>query len=371
MASENNFSNKCNAKLLEAYKDASSKEEVNCAYKDFIDLVIDGNCLTFRYILFTALLSKATDENINTLCLQKKSQLDGSYDARSICHSVIVPFEKKTLKKALGGSNEPFLNKPARFPELSKDNPVRGGNNRKILDSLCDNLPKIETSKIAYSCLVYLLFKLIKIRNKEDKLLNFTVPESENIPSKLMAYIKKALEENYGGEILTLMIAGTYHLMYKDIPNIRVEVHPVNESGASTKEISDLDIYKEDNLISSNELKDKPFSETDVRHAADKVLRDGGNHMLFIVGPHGYTTGKSNNFLEDLEDEYQSKNFFLRIIKYSSFLDVMLPSIIKIDSKEFMKYILQTAHETKFKKETINYLDNLGKSELGLNYLLK
>ena len=39
---------------------------------------------------------------------------------------VIVPFDTEVLNKALGGSNEPFLNKPARFPELSTSNAVRG-----------------------------------------------------------------------------------------------------------------------------------------------------------------------------------------------------------------------------------------------------
>ena len=64
-----------------------------------------------------------------------------------------------------------------------------------------------------------------------------------------------------------------------------VEVHPVNQCGASSHEISDLDIYVDGVLVSSNELKDKDYTEPDVRHAADKVLQSGGNKMLFIEGP--------------------------------------------------------------------------------------
>lgn len=81
--------------------------------------------LTYKYILVTALASKATDESINPLCLQVKSELPGAYDARSICHGVIVRFDMEVLAKALGDSNEPFLNKPARFSELSTTNAVR------------------------------------------------------------------------------------------------------------------------------------------------------------------------------------------------------------------------------------------------------
>lgn len=108
-------------KLQVAYADALSCESVpDCSHKDFIDFVIDNTHLTFKYILFTGILSKATDPTINALCLQAGSSLPGAYDARTVCHKVIVPFEMETLEKALGGSNEPFLNKPARFPELSK-----------------------------------------------------------------------------------------------------------------------------------------------------------------------------------------------------------------------------------------------------------
>ena len=111
-------------KLHDAYKKACDYSQCNCSSqtKKLIDFVIDNTHLTYKYILFTALLAKASDSSINVLCLQKQSSLIGAYDARSLCHKVIVPFEMQTLHKALGGSNEPFLNKPARFPELSKTN---------------------------------------------------------------------------------------------------------------------------------------------------------------------------------------------------------------------------------------------------------
>lgn len=287
--------------LNKAYKDASANPNASSNHKAFIDFVIDNTHLTYKYVLFTALLSKAADEHINPLCLQKQSTLPGAYDARTVCHKVIVPFEMETLKKALGGSNEPFLNKPARFPELDKNNAVRRGNDQKILDSLCDNLPTIKTSKDAYQCLVYLLTKLIKIRDSKEDALVFTVSGDANRRSRLMAYIEKALEHSYEGEVLTLMVAGTYHLAYKERPDAVVEVHPVNESGASSKEISDLDVYVNNNLVSSNELKDKDFAETDVRHAADKVINAGGDHMFFIAGPRGNAIG---DFTQNIENEY-------------------------------------------------------------------
>lgn len=352
------------AVLQTAYAQATISPTTECKYKDFIDYVIDNTHLTYKYVLFTALLFKSTDESINALCLQKQSTLPGAYDARTVCHKVIVPFEMETLKKALGGSNEPFLNKPARFPELSKTNAVRKGNDQNILNSLCDNLPKIGSKEEAFQCLVYLLCKLIKIRDEKEKLTIFTVEDEASMPYKLFSYIINALDKSYEGEVLTLMVAGVYHLLYAHLPNAIVEVHPVNQSGASSREVSDLDIYVGDNLISSNELKDKEYAETDVRHAADKVIQAGGTKLLFIEGPRGNAI---SGFTSSIKSEYAKRNFQLSIVSYRQFFEVIVGIIPEIDCQSFMTFILTAARETKFKEEVVSYLDELAQKELGLS----
>ena len=350
--------------LENEYAKVIDSSEPECTHKEFIDFVIDNTHLTYKYILFTAILSKAADNSINPLCLQKHSSLPGAYDARTVCHKVIVPFEMEILKKALGGSNEPFLNKPARFPELSKDNAVRRGRDQSILYSLWDNLPLITTSEDATQCLDYILYKLIKIRDEKEQLTIFTIEDSMNLPSKLLHYIGEALKESYEGEILTLMIAGIYHLMYLHNPDVVVEVHPVNQSGASSREISDLDIFLNGRLISSNELKDKEYAETDVRHAADKVMSAGGDRMLFIEGPRGEKTA---NFIERIQNEYASRNFMLRVLSYQYFLSATVSSIETVDCEEFVRFVLNAARETKFKEEVIDYLDRLAQEIFGLS----
>ena len=259
--------------LANAYSVALSANEMpKCRHKQFIDYVIDNTHLTFKYILFTAILSKATDASINALCLQKKSELPGAYDARTVCHKVIVPFEMETLEKVLGGSNEPFLNKPARFPELDKNNAVRRGNDQDILNALCDNLPTITSSADAYESLIYLLWKLIKLRDEKKRQAIFSVPESANLHSKILSFIDTALDKSYEGEILTLLVAGVYHLLY-NIPGAFVEVHPVNQCGASSHEISDLDIYINGALVSSKAAAEAQKAE--LEETIQKLMADG------------------------------------------------------------------------------------------------
>lgn len=344
--------------LTNALKDAA-----NCVSKpicgDLIDFVLDNKHLTYKYILVNALAAKATDPKINPLCLQKKSKLPGAYDARSICHNTLVHFEKTKLGKALGGSNEPFLNKPARFPELSKSNAVRRGIDKQILDMLCDELPNIRTAEDAYAGLVYAMKKMLETKETKEQLTAFDYSSLNGSAAKLAIFIDRLLDKCLEGEVLTLVMAGLFELFMAGVSDeYCVEVHPVNQSGASSKEISDLDVYKDGSLFIANELKDKPFSEQDVQHAADKVIAAGKNHMNFIIGRHG---SNGNWDYSQCVTEYLSKGFVLNIIPvdYAVLTLIGLIADENLDIDRFVKYILDVAINTKFKEKTVSFISRV------------
>ncbi len=202
------------------------------------------------------------------------------------------------------------------------------------------------------------LKRAIAIKTDKDKVLEISIPYSVNQPSTLAKYVFSSLQENYEGEVLTLMVAGIYHLMFQSKDYI-VEVHPVNQSGASSKEISDLDVYQTGTLFLANELKDKEYAETDVRHAADKVIAAGGDKLLFIEGPRG---GCAPSIKSSLIKEYAQKNFHLVILPAWDFFNSSIALLPNVDCKKFMYFILQKALDTKFKIETIDYLRKLART---------
>jgi len=331
---------------------------------DFIDFVLDNTHLTYKYILITALASKATDPSINPLCLQAGSTLPGAYDARTICHSVIVPFEMTELGKALGGSNEPFLNKPARFPELSKQNAVRRGRDQSILYALCDELPKIRTAEQAYNMLVYAIRKLLAEKARRERLTNFHIMSLNAEAAQLMQYMDRLLEENFEGEVLTLVVAGLYELYMSDVSeDYLVDVHPVNQSGASSKEVSDLDIYRNGSLYIANELKDKPFTDHDLRHAADKVIAAGKSQMHFIYGRH---SSYDYNTIAACNREYLSKGFIINVVPVDYFVMTVLNLIDRPSIDKYVKFLLQAAMQTKFKEETIAFVRDTAAEMFGI-----
>ena len=59
------------AKLQDAYTTAQSDVTIDCPYTDFIDFIIDNTHLTYKYVLFTALLPT----QLSTLYAYKKNPL--------------------------------------------------------------------------------------------------------------------------------------------------------------------------------------------------------------------------------------------------------------------------------------------------------
>ena len=152
--------------------------------KEAIKDIISESHLTYRYILFTSILAKIADSNIHMRALQAGADLKGAYDARSLCHKVIVPIEKEELQGRLGNSNEPFLNKPARFTTIDLSNPVRKGNDKRILESLYHLLNKLngENSKILYEALIF----AIHVTMEREERIGFEI----QIPKRNFTYLK-------------------------------------------------------------------------------------------------------------------------------------------------------------------------------------
>ncbi len=250
-----------------------------------ITTVLKGTHKTYRYILVNALLAKATNQKVDALSLQKGDGKGGKFDARSLCHKVLVPFEKLKLPGCLGDSNEPFLNKPARFVSLSMSNAVRAGKDRETLENLIKVLSHITTSDQAYNYLKSAMSVLIS--NHDDYLKKFAIGDVlidvSEFSQLVLDYIYKITGHSMEGEVCPLIVAELEQLyLGKDF---KVVPHKVNESGSSSKEVGDIDVFDtEGTLVNAIEVKDKSFSVQDVLHAITKFRQANLPSSLFVYG---------------------------------------------------------------------------------------
>ena len=269
-----------------------SREILAAEWDIEIRTLIQGKHLTFRYILVTALLGKATNPSINALALQAGADVEGAYDARSLCHGVVVPLERQLLNSLLGGSNEPFLNKPARFPLISPSNAVRAGTDKALLLILHKVLSEVETAEQAFNSLCTAVLCTLERQAARSGLLP-QLSESADSHLKTIEFIDAFVTRSIEGQVAAI-VAGTILSIYFDqFEDFEVIVHPVNQSGSSSNEVADVDIKKNGKIFVVFEVKDKPFSEQDVDHAAFKASQYGLNLITFIIGVNGACMGSS------------------------------------------------------------------------------
>lgn len=335
----------------------TSAQKQNDKIGSAIDKILRGSHKTYRYVLVTALLAKSTDNKADMLSLQAGDSSDGAYDARSLCHHVIVPFERKYYPNSIGGSNEPYLNKPARFQRLTLDNAVRRGNDRDTLELLISILTEIKNQKAAQKYLSSAIFTMQKLfEENEDKysLPDLEIPDNEG-PQAILNFINDLADSSFEGEMCPLIVASVEQLYYEDSRN--VVAHNVNESGASSKEVGDIDIFDiNDNLLSSIEVKDKDFTQEDVEHAINKFASAKLERNMFIYG-------KKASF--DAKKVYQTAarlgraGFFCSIVSIMDFVRMRLYSIQgRLTIQNFTTKMLDNAKMINAKDETVEWIKN-------------
>ena len=332
--------------LQESFARCSATLAVDCEIRETINLVLSGkNCLTYRYILFTALVAKATNENADILSLQAGGKSEGAYDARSLASKVVYPFQLAFLGNILDGSNnDPLVNKPARFERLSPDNHSAAGDPQKALHALCAELPKIKTSDQARHCLDYLVSRLIVLTKNRDEIE--AKIEAKAHDTGLFAVrdlLSGLLDQGFGGAALTIAATALLGLQFKPENGYGVKPHPVNQSGKSSRQFSDLDVTKDGKPFMGVELKDRPFTEIDVGRAADNALSAGAASLLFIAGRQSTFAMQPPTYFTDARGKYAKRGLNIGLASIDALMDSLLAFHANCDVSSMLMVLKNTS----------------------------
>jgi len=275
-----------------------------------IEEVINGPHKTFRYMLITGLLAAVTDKSLHPRCLQMNANIDGAFDARSLCQKVIVPFEKTYLQGRLGASNEPFANKSARFAMIEKTNNVRKGVDTQLLNALYDALEIVRAGDdlLRKKAFCFALSVVLKRPPHEASVMELAPIASSCLESGAFFDF---FEAHTKGVSAVATIAAFFRMFYGK--GTKVVVHPANESGASSKEVGDIDLVFADGKRYAVEVKDKPYSEIDVNHACEKAIASGVTKVVFAIGSAAQKSDVPRGALSDFWAEKGLELTFLRI----------------------------------------------------------
>lgn len=254
----------------------------------------------FKYVLVTGALAKAVSPEVHPRALQARSSLLGAYDARSLCHKVVVSFEK-TKGNLFGMSNEPFLSKPLRHPEHDKDNPQL--RNKSTATALHEALELIReaTPDDVYSALVHIL-RLGKARSQSIKTTETIVNRTLSLCESFLAHFLRKAD---GGARLVATWAAILKLTNEDA---EVRVYNPNSSDTYAKTTGDIEVFEEGILVSASECKHRPLNLDDIEHGLQKNRM--GTEYVFVTAA-GLQRGQENLILLRIIDAHKNADVSL------------------------------------------------------------
>jgi hypothetical protein len=105
---------------------------------------LSSAALSYHYVLPTQLLAKSVNPSLDAHAIQAGYPGLGAFDARTIAHDVIVPFDREN-ERVLGGSPEPYVNNPLRVPGITAEHRT-AQKNKADWDKLVAVLDAVESS---------------------------------------------------------------------------------------------------------------------------------------------------------------------------------------------------------------------------------
>lgn len=338
------------AALLQSVLSECENTPVNdCLIAETIDFTFSAkNSLTYRYILFTALTAKAVEPAVDIMSLQANDNSEGAYDARSLCSKAIYPFQKMFLSDTIDGSNsDPLVNKPARFPRLSPENAVAGGDPKKVLAMLCSDLPRIETADCARLCLSYLISKLLE-QAQVDQERSAEFAEAADLADLREArnLIDELVDQGFGGAAITIVASAIMRSKFPSEHGYEVSAHPVNQAGSSSRQYSDLDVLRNGKPWLGIELKDKPFVDRDVSHATETAAAANAKALLFIGGRESTIDDKGSAYFSEVRNAWMGKGLYVGVASIDAIIDFVFATS-DVDARALLNDLLASAEQMK------------------------
>jgi len=271
--------------IIQLFEQEQINEPLNNNYLDLKNKIkecLTSNIKSYRYVLPTQLLSKSVDHSLNCRSLQVADDSEGSFDARTIAHKVIVPFDSEN-HDVLGGSKEPYVNNPLRCPAISDAYRERQRNKNdwdKLISVLTcvENLNDENFTKKVFDQTLFEIYKLL-----EEVKVVYPTPNRISLDTTL-ALLNNFLAEKSGGDRLEAVATSLFSTIsdkFKLFEDIKRE--KVNTADVSSGMVADIECWLNGEIVLLVEVKDKSLTLTQLNAKIDVARSNQIKEILFMA----------------------------------------------------------------------------------------
>lgn len=286
-------------------------------------------------MLPTQLLAKVVEPSLDCHAIQAGSSLEGAFDARSLCHSVVVDFDRAT-HNVLGGSKEPYLNNPLRIQEISRKHRAaqkdKGGFDdlRLVLDFAQKNPQRVPE---------LLRTTLVSIRKRlESVAIVYPVPNRTSLRQTEAALLDFLAVRSGGVRMQAVGVAmfRTIGMRFELFETVRTA--DINAADEQTGFAADLEcVDDEGNVVLVVEIKDRMLTLHALQDKLPLVREKGIGELLFLV--HGGIDPENKQaVLETIEREFVTgQNVY--VCEFNPFLQACLVLLGEKGRRDFLRSI--------------------------------
>lgn len=255
--------------------------------------------------------------------------LEIAFDARSLCHRVIVPFDREN-ESVLGGSTEPYINNPLRIPAVLPEFRAQ----QRDKDGFSDLMLVLDyLQKNPKRAMELLERTLIAVATRKQSIkIVYPVPNRCSHLAALKA-INSFLEDKTGGLRLQLVTASLFRVLGK-ITGLfsSIVVNHINAADAGTGNAADLECCDAaGNCVLAVEVKDRELTLCQVQDKLPAMRERGIRELLFLVRG---TTQISEELTALIQREFVSgQNLYT--LSFQNFLETSLSLIGEQGRREF------------------------------------
>ena len=314
MTEKSRFSEKCQKYLQERwyyilenedkFADIEPLPEEFDALKQNIKHCLTSKTKSYRYVLPTQLLAKAATHTLDCHSLQAAFAGKGAFDARTIAHKVIVPFDKAN-HNVLGGSNEPYVNNPLRCTAVSKENRARQKNkedwDRLVL--VLDRVEKKNNSAFTKSVFDQVLLEIYRLL--ADVAVVYAVPSRASLENAIQL-IQTFVAGRSGGDRLEVVATALFKAVSKRFDLFdEIKREKVNAPDSMTGMVADIECWLKGQIVLLVEIKDRELNLTQL-DAKLEIARANKIKEILFLAQEGLESNNAEEIHKRITHEFAS-----------------------------------------------------------------
>ncbi len=238
----------------------------------------------YHYVLLTQLMAKTSDPKRDCRALQDQARVPGAFDARTIAHSVSVPFDRQQLDGALGRSPSPYLINSLRAPLLDVDD-VKKRKDKEGWRSVCQVAEEVESKNDPeFTANVFKQVLLGIYRKLGSTTIKYNIPLRSSL-AQVVAAIRRFTDEKSGGDRPLALTAALFQTIgkYTKLFEPSVRRGRINASDESSGQIADVEcVDAEGNIVIAIEVKDKTVTVSDLEEKLGATREKSIKEVFFV-----------------------------------------------------------------------------------------